>query len=243
MQREQLKPNAILKGPIFPEPVQVIVTIPLGDAVKVIAEGLRTGQVHKPVLSAEQLARLEASPEKEPFDGEPTVSGCRRRSPDTASLLLRHRKGYTLRPRGRPRRRGLPTFRPDGAALVYTGSDCVMSDSEEVTDALLTLLPETRPGRSAVESLRQDRPGATKPARVSLEHQPEPRPPGAPAGATLAGMNRGPHCSPSLVSAGRGARSSHPRRSPPLGRKPNGPPSRLRTVPGDPGGQRCWNRR
>jgi superfamily II DNA or RNA helicase len=71
MQREQLKPNVILRGPIFPEPVQVIVAMPLGDAVKVVAKGLKTGQVHEPVLNAEQLARLEASPEKEPFDGDP----------------------------------------------------------------------------------------------------------------------------------------------------------------------------
>jgi SNF2 family DNA or RNA helicase len=71
MQREQLKPNVVLRGPIFPEPVQIIVAVPLGEAVKVVAKGLRTGQVHEPVLSAEQLARLEASPEKEPFDGDP----------------------------------------------------------------------------------------------------------------------------------------------------------------------------
>jgi superfamily II DNA or RNA helicase len=71
MQRDQLKANAILRGPIFPEPVQVIVAVPLGQSVKVIARGLRTGQVHEPVLDDEQLARLEASPEKEPFDGDP----------------------------------------------------------------------------------------------------------------------------------------------------------------------------
>jgi hypothetical protein len=71
MQREQLKPNVVIRGPIFPEPVQVIVTVSLGEAVKVIAKGLRTGQVHEPVLSAEQLERLEASPDKEPFDGDP----------------------------------------------------------------------------------------------------------------------------------------------------------------------------
>ena len=71
MQREQLKPNAVLRGPIFPEPVQVIVAVPLGDAVKVVAKGLLTGQVHEPILNAEQLARLEASPDKEPFDGDP----------------------------------------------------------------------------------------------------------------------------------------------------------------------------
>src|SRR5271166_1655268 len=68
---DQLKPNKVLRGPIFPEPVQIIVVIPMGDAVKLIAKGLKTGQVHEPVLNAEQLARLEASPEKEPFDGDP----------------------------------------------------------------------------------------------------------------------------------------------------------------------------
>jgi SNF2 family DNA or RNA helicase len=71
VQREQLKPNVVLRGPIFPEPVQVLVAVPLGEAVKVIAKGLKTGQVHEPVLNAEQLAKLEASPEKEPFDGDP----------------------------------------------------------------------------------------------------------------------------------------------------------------------------
>jgi superfamily II DNA or RNA helicase len=71
MQREQLKPNVILRGPLFPEPVQVLVTVPLGDAVKVVAKGLKTGQVHEPVFTTEQLAQLEASPEKEPFDGDP----------------------------------------------------------------------------------------------------------------------------------------------------------------------------
>src|SRR5262245_15616156 len=71
MHREQLKPNIILRGPLFPEPVQVIVTLPLGEAVKVVAKGLKTGQVHEPVLTPEQLAQLEASPEKEPFDGDP----------------------------------------------------------------------------------------------------------------------------------------------------------------------------
>jgi superfamily II DNA or RNA helicase len=71
MREDQLKPNIVLRGPLFPEPVQVIVTIPLGKAVKVIAKGLRTSQVYEPVLSADQLDRLEASPEKEPFDGDP----------------------------------------------------------------------------------------------------------------------------------------------------------------------------
>ncbi len=44
---------------------------PMGDSVKLVGKGLNTGQVHEPVLSAEQLALLKATPEKEPFDGDP----------------------------------------------------------------------------------------------------------------------------------------------------------------------------
>src|SRR6267154_3226488 len=68
---EQLKPNTIVRGPIFPEPVQVIVTIPMGTSVKLVGKGLNTNQVHELILNAEQLAQLNSSPEKEPFDGDP----------------------------------------------------------------------------------------------------------------------------------------------------------------------------
>src|SRR5208337_1220370 len=68
---DQLKPNIIVRGPIFPEPVQVIVAIPMGTSVKLVGKGLNTNQVHEPILSAEQLAQLVSSPEREPFDGDP----------------------------------------------------------------------------------------------------------------------------------------------------------------------------
>ena len=67
----QLKPNIIVRGPIFPEPVQVLVVIPMGEAVKLIGKGLTTGQVHEPILNAEQLAQLTCTADKEPFDGDP----------------------------------------------------------------------------------------------------------------------------------------------------------------------------
>lgn len=70
MKKEDIKPNIIVRGPIFPEPVQIIVGIPMGDSIKLIGKGLSTGQVHEPILNAEQLDKLEATPEKEPFDGE-----------------------------------------------------------------------------------------------------------------------------------------------------------------------------
>ena len=68
---DQLKPNVIVRGPILPEPVQVIVTVPMGEAVKLIGKGLTTGIVHEPILNAAQLAQLTATPDNEPFDGDP----------------------------------------------------------------------------------------------------------------------------------------------------------------------------
>ncbi|MDQ0286289.1 superfamily II DNA or RNA helicase [Desulfofundulus luciae] len=42
----------------------------MGESIKLIGKGLNTGQVHEPILSPEQLSTLEATPEKEPFDGD-----------------------------------------------------------------------------------------------------------------------------------------------------------------------------
>ena len=42
---DQLKPNKILRGPLFAEPVEVIVTVPMGAAVKLVGRGVQTGMV------------------------------------------------------------------------------------------------------------------------------------------------------------------------------------------------------
>src|SRR5258708_1044465 len=68
---DQLKPNKVLRGPIFPEPVQIIVCIPMGDAVKLVAKGLNTSRVYEPILTPDQLAALKTTPDAEPFDGDP----------------------------------------------------------------------------------------------------------------------------------------------------------------------------
>jgi len=67
----EIKPNMIVRGSIFPEPVKVITAIPMGDSIKLIGEGMVTGKVHQPILKEDQVAELEVSPEKEPFDGDP----------------------------------------------------------------------------------------------------------------------------------------------------------------------------
>ncbi|MBN1887668.1 MAG: DUF3883 domain-containing protein [Thermoflexales bacterium] len=66
----KLKLNTIIRGALFPEPVQVLVVIPMGDSIKLIGKGVRTGHVHEPILSLAQLATLEITPEKEAFDGD-----------------------------------------------------------------------------------------------------------------------------------------------------------------------------
>ena len=71
MHLSEIKANVIVQGPIFPERVRVITTIPMGDSIKLIGEGIETGKVHQPVLNEDQIAELEVSSEKEPFDGDP----------------------------------------------------------------------------------------------------------------------------------------------------------------------------
>jgi superfamily II DNA or RNA helicase len=67
---EPLVPGAIVTGPLLPEPIEVIATVPMGSALKVIGRGLRTNQVHQPVLDAGQVAQLQVSPKDAPFDGD-----------------------------------------------------------------------------------------------------------------------------------------------------------------------------
>ena len=71
MQSNDIKPNVILRGPIFAEPVKVITTIPMGDSIKIVGEGMQTGKVHQPILKEDQIAQLEFSSNKKPYDGDP----------------------------------------------------------------------------------------------------------------------------------------------------------------------------
>src|ERR1700681_1206407 len=70
MRSEELKQNVTVYGPLFPEPVQIIIAIPMGNSVKLIGKGVRSSTVYEPILSADQLAQLHASPAQEPFDGD-----------------------------------------------------------------------------------------------------------------------------------------------------------------------------
>lgn len=70
MQIDQLKPNVIVTGSIISEPIQVLIVTPMGASVKLIGQGLNTNQVHQLILNAADIAQLQATPDKEPFDGD-----------------------------------------------------------------------------------------------------------------------------------------------------------------------------
>jgi hypothetical protein len=45
LHRIELKPNLVVRGSILPEPIKVIATVPMGDSLKLIGEGLNPGKV------------------------------------------------------------------------------------------------------------------------------------------------------------------------------------------------------
>jgi len=87
---EQLTANAVVRGPLFPEPVQVIVCTPLGESVKLVGKGLESGQLYEPILDAGQVAALQVSAEQPPFDGDPLHF---RLDIEALRLALAHKKG------------------------------------------------------------------------------------------------------------------------------------------------------
>jgi len=77
MRSEELKQNVTVYGPLFPEPVQIIIAVPMGNSVKLIGKGVRSSTVYEPILSAEQLAQLHASPAQEEIRWIKIVTLCR----------------------------------------------------------------------------------------------------------------------------------------------------------------------
>ena len=73
MMPDEVRVGTVIVGPLLPEPIEVLSVVTLGDSVKLIGKGLRTGLVRDPVLSRAQLAQLRCSPPKESFDGDPNL--------------------------------------------------------------------------------------------------------------------------------------------------------------------------
>jgi superfamily II DNA or RNA helicase len=60
---------------VLPEPVEILLVQPIGNDLKITGAGKTTGRVHHRVLTPAQIAVLEATPEREPFDGDPVRFG------------------------------------------------------------------------------------------------------------------------------------------------------------------------
>ena len=69
-QQTRVKAGSIVTGPLLPEAIEVLAVVPMGESLKVIGRGRKTGKTHDPVLSPDQLAQLDVSAEREPFDGD-----------------------------------------------------------------------------------------------------------------------------------------------------------------------------
>jgi len=69
----EIQVGSIITGPLLPESVEVLAIVPLGDCIKLIGKGCKTGLVRDPVPTAGQLAQLRCSPLREPFDGKPAL--------------------------------------------------------------------------------------------------------------------------------------------------------------------------
>lgn len=67
---DELSPGVVVEGPILPEPVEVLTTVPMGASIKLVGKGLHTGQVRDPILDEAQLAQLTLIPKELPFDGD-----------------------------------------------------------------------------------------------------------------------------------------------------------------------------
>jgi superfamily II DNA or RNA helicase len=70
MTADQLKPHRILRGPLFPEPVEVLVASPMAGAVKLVGRGVQTNKVVDIILTPDKLALLQTTPDVEPFNGD-----------------------------------------------------------------------------------------------------------------------------------------------------------------------------
>ena len=67
MHPEDLKQNVTVYGPLFPEPVQIILAVPMGSSVKQVGKGVKSCTIYEPILGIERLGQLRPSPAREPF--------------------------------------------------------------------------------------------------------------------------------------------------------------------------------
>lgn len=70
MNFDEIQPDSIIEGTIFPEPIKVIIVQSLGKKVKIGGKGLQTKQYIERLLDLSQLSTLKIAPPKPSFDGD-----------------------------------------------------------------------------------------------------------------------------------------------------------------------------
>jgi superfamily II DNA or RNA helicase len=65
-----IKPGSLVSGPTLPERIEVLAVVVMGDSLKIIGRGLKTGLTHDPILNPTQIGQLVVSADREPFDGD-----------------------------------------------------------------------------------------------------------------------------------------------------------------------------
>ncbi|MDD2835213.1 MAG: hypothetical protein PHY05_03610 [Methanothrix sp.] len=70
MSTHEIKPNVILRGPVFPEPVQVIMVQPVNRSLKVSCKGLSSNKFYDNILSPDQIASLQIISDEVSFEGD-----------------------------------------------------------------------------------------------------------------------------------------------------------------------------
>ena len=70
MHSQPIEPGSTIRGSTLPEAVEVLSLVQLGESLKVVGIGRKTGMTHVSVLSPQQLAVLTVSAARERFDGD-----------------------------------------------------------------------------------------------------------------------------------------------------------------------------
>src|SRR5438552_1539838 len=66
----RLQSGAVVEGPALSEPIRLEVATLLGERIRLVGEGLRTGRFHRVLLDLDQLAELTVSPPEGAYDGD-----------------------------------------------------------------------------------------------------------------------------------------------------------------------------
>src|SRR5262249_50125377 len=67
---DMFSPGLIVSAPFLPEPIVVITAIEIGQSVKLVGKGLKSGLAHDPILTVAQLGQLSLSAAREPFNAD-----------------------------------------------------------------------------------------------------------------------------------------------------------------------------